>query len=386
VVVARRQGDRLHLSQHRFTYLPMEGEQNWMVPVTLARWDASGQCSEQTFILEAAALDIDIPEGTTAYKLNFGQTGFYRVEYDDADLASLGKMVQDGTLPYTDRWGLQNDLFALVRAGRRAPAVYLDFLGQFDGEDQYLPLVSIGGHLQYLESILTGALRERTRQTGAGLSGRVLESIGMTPGDDEPHTLAALRSQTLWQAVCWDVESAVAFCTEHFERLMARNNLHPDIARSVMHAGAREQGAAALAWFKGRFAEAPSEHERMNILAAMTAFTQWELIEEALEFVLEKVPPRNQFIPIAAAADNPAAMPRMWDWYQQHLERLETFHPLLYERVITGIVPLGGMDREADVRDFFDAYIQKRPQFKDAVELALENLSINSRLRAAGGN
>jgi aminopeptidase N len=385
-VTARRQGGRLHLSQHRFTYLPMESDQTWLVPVTLACWNASGQRREQTFILETAALDIDLPADTVACKLNFGQTGFYRVDYDDADLAALGMKVRDGSLPYTDRWGLQNDLFALVRAGRRAPAVYLDFLGSFDNEDQYLPLVSIGGHLQYLESILKGALREKTRRIGAGMSGRVLELIGMVPGDDEPHTLAALRSQTLWQAVCWDVESAVAFCTEHFERLTAGINLHPDIARSVMHAGARKKGAAALAWFKDRFAESPSEHERMNILAAMTAFTKWELIEDALDFVLEKVPPRNQFIPIAAAAGNPEAMPLMWDWYQKHLGRLEQFHPLLYERVITGIVPLGGLGREEAVRAFFESYIQQRPQLKDAVELALENLAINSRLRGAGGN
>jgi aminopeptidase N len=382
IVIARRQGRRLQLSQHRFTYLPMEFEQRWMVPVTLACWDSSGQCREQVLILETATLDFDLPEDLAAYKLNYGQTGFYRVDYDEADLAVLGMKARDGSLPYTDRWGLQNDLFAMVRSGRKAPAAYLDFLGHFDSEDQYLPLVSIGGHLQYLESILPGALRERTRRTGAGMSRRVLESIGMAPGDDEPHTRAALRSQTLWQAVCWDVDTAVGFCTEQFERMTAGRNLHPDIARSVLHAGAREKGAAALKWFEGRFAESPSEHERMNILAAMTAFTKWELIEEALDFVLEKVPPRNQFIPIAAAAGNPVAMPRMWDWYQQHLERLEEFHPLLYERVITSIVPLGGLGREDSVRAFLETYVQQRPQLKDAVELALENLEINSRLRA----
>jgi aminopeptidase N len=308
------------------------------------------------------------------------------VDYDETDLALLGMKARDGSLPYTDRWGIQNDLFAMVRSGRTGPANYLDFLDYYEEEDQYLPLVSIGGHLQYLESILPGALGERTRRIGAGMSRRVLASIGMVPGDDEPHTLAALRSQTLWQAVCWDVDTAVAFCIEQFDRMTAGRNLHPDIARSVMHAGAREKGAAALAWFKDRFAESPSEHERMNILGAMTAFTKWELIQEALDFVLEKVPPRNQFIPIAAAAGNPVAMPRMWDWYQQHLERLETFHPLLYERVITSIVPLGGLDREESVRAFFGTYVQQRPQLKDAVELSLENLEINSRLRAAGSH
>jgi tricorn protease interacting factor F2/3 len=165
--------------------------------------------------------------------------------------------------------------------------------------------------------------------------------------------------------------------------MMAEKRVHPDIARSVMQVGAREQGPVAMTWFKHRFVQSPSEHERMNILAGMTAFREWALVEEALAFALEAVPPRNQFMPIAAAAGNPVAAPRMWAWYQQHLGRLEAFHPLLYERVITGIVPVAGLGHEEEVKAFFQSYVPRRPDLKDAVELTLENLEINTRLRAA---
>ena len=162
---------------------------------------------------------------------------------------------------------------------------------------------------------------------------------------------------------------------------MSGKNVHPDIARSVMQVGALEKGEVALEWFKQRFAQAPSEHERMNILAGLTAFRQWELVEAALSFTLEAVPPRNQFIPIALAANNPQAAPEMWAWYGRHRERLEAFHPLLYERVITGIVPVGGLGHEAEVTTFFESYVARRPGLKDAVELALEHLQINSHVR-----
>jgi ribosome biogenesis GTPase len=62
---------------------------------------------------------------------------------------------------------------------------------------------------------------------------------------------------------------------------------------------------------------------------------------------------------------------------------LEEFHPLLYERVITGIVPIGCLGYESEVNTFFDAYLKEQPQLKDAVELALEYLKINSRLRSS---
>jgi len=382
LIAARRSGTSLQLRQHRFTYLPLESEQTWMVPVTLAYWTRSGQYREQAVIFEDETMTVDLPDDLTAYKLNAGQTGFYRVDYEDANLTGLGAKVLDGSLQYTDRWGLQNDLFALVRAGRRPLDAYLDFLRYFEKEDQYLPLVSMGSHLQYVDSIVQGDAREKTARAGAELSRRVLALIGMEPREGEPHTRKTLRNQMLWQAAGWDVAEVQKFGVARFEALLTGKTVPPDIARSVMQMGARETGATALAWFKQRFVESPSEHERMNILAGMTAFDEWGLLEEALAFVMETVPPRNQFIPIAAAAGNPVAAPRIWNWYHQHLDRLEAFHPLLYERVIIGIVPVGGLDHEAEVRAFFETYVQQRPNLKDAVELALENLEINSRLRA----
>ena len=51
-----------------------------------------------------------------AFKVNSGQTGFYRVRYRDAsDLAALEDLVREKRLSAEDRWGLQNDLYALVR-------------------------------------------------------------------------------------------------------------------------------------------------------------------------------------------------------------------------------------------------------------------------------
>jgi aminopeptidase N len=384
LITARRQANSLQLSQHRFTYLPYESEQTWKIPINLACWTRSGQCHEQALIFEDAGMAVDLPPDLAAYKLNYGQTGFYRVVYeDDENLSEIGKKVLDGSLSYTDRWGLQNDFFALVRAGRLALDDWLAYLRFYEKENAYLPLVSIAGHLQYAYNVVQGSAGQKTAEIGAELCRKVLTAIGMEPVAGEAHTLAALRNQILWQAAGWDVTEAVDFGVAQFQAMMADKHVHPDIARSVMQIGAHEKGPVALNWFKRRFAQSASEHERMNVLAGMTAFAEWALVEEAMSFVLEAVPPRNQFMPIAAAAGNPEAAPRMWAWYRQHLGQLEAFHPLLYERVITGIVPVGGLGHEQEAQAFFESYVQQRPNLKDAVELALENLEINSRLRLA---
>jgi aminopeptidase N len=384
LLTARQRGGRLVLEQKRFTYLAHEWDQRWMIPVTLSYWTDGGGSHDTVFIMDGQSLAVDLPAETAGYKLNAGQTGFYRVQYTDDNLDALGRRIQDGTLDYVDRWGVQNDLYALVRSGQVSLSRYLDFLGHYTNEDRYLPLVSIFGHLGHSHLVAGRKSRTAVLATGREMVERVLTRIGMTPDPSEPHTIGLLRGQLLWQAAQWGYEPAIDFSLDLFDRMLAGKRIHPDIARSVMQAGALRRKADALDWFIDRFAQTASEHERMNILAAMAAFDEWDLIEAALEFALESVPPRNQFMPVAAAGSNPAASDHIWNWYKAQRTRLEAFHPLLYERVITGILPIGGLEHAADVKTFFEGYLIERPQYKDAAELALENLAINGQMRAAG--
>ncbi|MFH2218277.1 MAG: hypothetical protein ABII68_01285 [Pseudomonadota bacterium] len=102
--------------------------------------------------------------------------------------------------------------------------------------------------------------------------------------------------------------------------------------------------------------------------------------DRASAYVLENVPDRNRFIPIASMAANPAATPGMWAWYVSHVEILEHSHPLLYERVIAAIVPVCGMGKVDAVKKFFEGYTPKKPVIRDVVRISLEKLSINTRM------
>ena len=66
---------------------------------------------------------------------------------DAANLAELGRRVQAKALSPEDRWGLQNDFYALVKSGEASLVEYLDFLSAYRHEAAYLPLVSIADNL-----------------------------------------------------------------------------------------------------------------------------------------------------------------------------------------------------------------------------------------------
>ena len=144
-----------------------------------------------------------------------------------------------------------------------------------------------------------------------------------------------------------------------------------------MQAGAFLGDLEALDWLMDRFQDSESEHERMNVLIAMGCCRTMDTMSRSLRYVLDNVPDRNKFIPIVSAGMNPNICPFLWNWYLSNLEELEGFHPLLYERVISSVVPIGGLSDPEGVKDFFNEYLKKNNVLKDAVNMSLERMEIN---------
>jgi tricorn protease interacting factor F2/3 len=382
IVEVNRDGNKLLLRQGRFTYLPNDSEQEWIIPLAIKIFYKNGNSKTITDLLDSRRIDMDIGRDAVAYKVNHEQNGFYRVKYGNKkDLEELGKRVANKELCPEDRWGLQNDLYSLVRSGDFSMDDYLDFLLYYANEDAFLPLTSIAGNLFHAYLVVEGAGREKVASIGKSLLEGVLLNIGYEPRPDEKHTTSILRDQVIWHATLYGSENVSEFAIGKFETLMGGKRINPDIMRSVMQVGALTGDKDVFEWFDKRLGSSESEHERMNMLGALGCFKDTSLIEKAQQYALDKVPNRNKFIPIGYMAANPYAIPYMWEWYVFHLEELEQFHPMHYERVIGGIVPVSGIGKEAEIKAFFEDYMTKKDKAKDVIKLSLERLEINCRLK-----
>jgi tricorn protease interacting factor F2/3 len=262
---------------------------------------------------------------------------------------------------------------------------YLTLLESYDMESADLPLTSIDANLFAAALVLKEGWWPSLASTGSRFVSKTLDRIGYEPSNGEPQTAAMLREQMLWHAALYDDEKVLAFTTDQFEALADHGSIHPDLARSVMQAGILQGGEKAFTFLCQRLESTNSEHERMNILMALGSQKDPDLIQATCNYTLEHVPDRNRFIPLVALCLNPHAIPLMWDWFLENVQTLETFHPLLYERVIAGVVPLAGMKNPDAVHDFFTAYMEKNPQTADVVKLSLEKLEINLAMQASAG-
>jgi len=384
LVEATREHGRLLLTQRRFTYLDNVPGPVWMIPVNVRVFDEKGGSREVATLFDREATELHIGADAVAYKVNAGQTGFYRVKYDDRDnLEHLGRLVSDRTLPLEDRWGIQNDLFAFAKSGAIPVQDYLEFLSHYRDEDAFLPLAGIAGNLFQTYLVMEGDRQEKAAALGRDLIEKLLARIGCEPDAEENHTTSMLRDQVILPAVIYGLENVADFAAHRFDALTRGKPVHPDIMKSVMQVGAWTGGEGAFGWFKERLATAESEHERRNVLAALGSFREKRSIDKARKYILEEVPDRNKFVPICHMALNPNAIPHMWEWYLSNLEALEQLHPVHYERVVAGIVPMCGLGKQEQVEAFFSDYIREKGTAEDTIHMALEKLAIFSRMRGS---
>jgi aminopeptidase N len=333
--------------------------------------------------MEAAEIRIDLGQGAAAFKLNDGQTGYYRVKYaDPSNLQQLGALVRQKILPPEDRWGIQNDLYSLVVAGEAGLEDYFAFLDHYREEDDYLPLASISANLSHAHFAADTGVATRIAALAGPWLATVLDRIGYDPSEGENRTITILRDQILFEAVRYASPSAEASGLKRFEKLRQSGTVHPDILRSVLQIGAWCGDARVFDWMDRRFRASPSEHERQTILTALGCFRGRAEIEKVLDYVLGSVPARNAFIPVAALAANRHATSLLWEWYVSRLSRIEQFHPMLYERVVAAVIPAAGLERSDEVRAFFTDYMRKTGRAAEVIRLSLERLEINLRLRA----
>jgi len=375
IIEAKRDGDQLIISQKRFTYLPNASDQEWVIPLTVKTFTKN--------VLDSKSTSLTIGNDTVAYKINYGQTGFYRVRYrDKANVRELGKLVSEKKLASEDRWGLQNDLYALVKSGAASFEEYLEFVSSYENEDAFLPLISIAENLFQTYLLAEGDKKETVASFGKSFLEKKLLMIGYEPVQDEKHTTSILRDQIIVHAALYGSKEVTAFASDTFDSLMRNQRVHPDLMKSVMQVGALQGNNQTFAWFTEKLMSTESEHERMNILAALGSFGGKSLIEKTRQYVLENVPDRNKFVPLSHLAANPRAMPSMWEWYVANVAQLEEFPPVHYERVIAAIVPVCGLGKQEEVKAFFERYLKQKNKAKDVIQLSLERLEINERMRA----
>ena len=373
----------LKLTQRRFLYdhLLDVGDQDptlWQVPVSIA---SDGPDRKQSLLASEREVNVSLGEVRDWFKVNAAQTGFFRVNYPREEWDRLRSAIEVGTLPATDRLGLQNDAFALMRAGYAPATLFLSVAEAYRGEDDSSVWSDLSANLRGLENLLGDEPFIAAYRSFAGsLYEPIVAKVGWDAKPGEGHLDSLLRSTVLASKGGFADAGLGAGARARFEQYVDDSaSLHPDLRGAVLGIVARDGDRSTYDTFWRLYREAGLQEEKMRLLGGLARFSQPDLVRETLERSLgEEV--RIQDTPLAIVATGGSLEGRdlTWEFMKENwaeLDRRYSGGGFAITRLVAVTMGFTTDARYQDVEAFFDAH--PTPGAARTIRQSLERIRLN---------
>ncbi len=265
-------------------------------------------------------------------KLNYGQSGFYRVKYSKENLSILGDLISNNGISPIDRWGLQNDLFKISKNEELSIENYLDFIKSYGKEENYLVLGSIYSNLRNIYFVFSqesfwSRIWPNFRNHFKSPFRRILNKLGWEPKPDELQRDSLLRELCIRYLAFVEDSEVLHIGKEKFsDYLKGETGLHPDIKSPVFLMVAANGDEKIYEKLLALYSKSQSPEEKRLVLLSIGQFRDPKILRKALDFTLSPKF-RVQDLPIvfSSVAYNPHSRKILFDWVKTNWKRLETY-------------------------------------------------------------
>jgi len=283
--VCRDGRQRIAMKNERFTvHDPSAKPLQWPVPVAVGRPDAAAH--GDMVLLDPGGTEIDGGRCGETIKLNVGDVGYYRVQYDPATLARLTRSM--ASLAPADRVNLIADTWAMVEAGRAAPSAFFDLLGAMAGDDGravWDQVLRVLGRVDHLQRGRPG--RDAFRAWARAVVRPVFDRVGWDAAAGEDGDRPLLRTRLIRMLGDFGDAEIIAEAERRFAAFLAAPaSVPPALRDPVMHLAGRTAGRATYDTLVTLSRQAASTEERMRYYYALAAARDPQLAETTLRFAL----------------------------------------------------------------------------------------------------
>ena len=390
-VRATRGQDRIELaaSQGRFLYENVLGARSgddtlWHVPL---RASTSGEAQPSSILMDGrtGSLDLDVapPESKDAwFKVNPEQSGFYRVNYASEDWDRLRPAIQQRLLPPADRLGLQNDAYALSKAGFLPVTQFLELAQAYTDETDAYVWSDLAANLGGLDTVLSDEpYYDRFQEFARQIFRHAGRRVGWTVRPDESHLDALMRTTVLSGLGKYDDEEALGEAGSLFASYAQDpNSVHADLRSVVLNLAAKQGHRTSYDTIWELQERATLEEEKVRLLTALTHFETAELLNETLRRSLlpDEVRAHNTVRIVARAASNRHGRDLTWEFVKANWEEFDR----RYSKGGFGLMELVSItarfatqEKLDDVAKFFEDH--PTPAAERTVRQSLERVRLN---------
>ena len=384
-----RSGDSVEITaeQIRFTYDHLVEPQRsddalWHVPLSAQAHD--GQPTSRLMDERSVTMRLPLSSGATNegwIKVNPEQTGFYRVNYSPEDWTRLRPAIQGLLLSPTDRLGIQNDAYALAKAGFLQATEFLALAEAYAGETDASVWSDLAANLGGIDTLLADEPYYTRYQAFAR---RIFQPVGQRVGwvaqPGEGHLDALLRSTVLTELGGYGDEEALGQASELFDRYLKDTSaVHPDIRKVVFSLAAKRGDRSTYDKMWDLYGRVEMEEEKVRFLGALTDFNQPELLDESLERALSpKVRVHDTVRMVAGVASNNAGRDRAWEFLKANWPEFDRRYGeggFALMELVSITSRFTTQEKLDDVKEFFQ--LHPTPAAERSLRQSLERVTLN---------
>ena len=331
LVSARADGDRVTITQQRFTYEGSEpGAQRWAIPLRV-RVHTGASSETRSLLLDGDSTTFDASPDALVV-LDAGGEGFYRISYPRE---WRDRLVDAGVLQPLERFGLVDDLWAAVLAGRAPAGDLLSLARKLRGEQDLVVWRVLVSVLRGIARLVDGDALARLRTEIAAVLAPTFERLGWEPAAGDDARTRQLRGLVL-DAMGTLVEdpSVIARARE----TNTDSGTDPDVAAACIAIVARGR-RRDLRRVRAARVRSPTPQAQLRYLYAMGMFPTEELALRAVRYAMsDAVRPQTGPFVIQRALRSREHGPLVWVFVRDHWDEVRARFPgTLLPRLVEGV-------------------------------------------------
>ena len=376
-------GSTIHLEQDRFLYTRDDTTDAtiWSVPVVLKVGSGSG-VSEIRYLLEEKSSEVKLDSPADWVVVNAGGSGFFRARYTKDMLKSVSSSMFSN-LSSIERYGLVDDTWSSVMAGRTSAADFLEFARSFQLETDLDVWTVLSGCLSGLEKLVEGEAENQYRAVVRDLAQPGLDRLGWEPGDtDSPRDLELRGLFIRLLANVGNDDLALENAGDlHDSYLRDAGSVEPNMAAAVTGVVASKGDTAKYDLFLEKYRNPSTPQEERRYQSALSAFPGEAEMKRTLAMTLDGTV-RTQDAPylLAVCMRNKYQGHLAWDFVKENWDKInEAFPSNSIVRMLSGVTSLSQDEQAADVLEFFENH--DVPQGQLTLQQTLEKLGVNVAFR-----
>ena len=378
----------VRLGQRRFLYDNILGEAKrpdttlWKAPVTIAR---GGSKKTAALLLETRSATAEAPAGRGTddwIKVNAGQTGFFRASYATRDWERLRDAVEQQALPPGDRLGLQDDAYALMRAGYIPATQFLSLARAYVNETDASVWSDFSTNLRGMENLLLDEPCLGQYQKFAGsLFAKAAKTVGWEARKGEGHLDALLRSTVLGAKGSFGDASLTEEAQRRFAAYLQKpESLRPDVRGVVVGlvAQAGDKGMYETLW--EQYKKADLQEEKNRFLGGLTRFQDKRLLGRTLKQAIgPDVRVQDGVLVITGVGGNQHGRDLAWSFMKENWKEIDRRYGsggFAITRLVAVTGAFTSMERHEDVERFFKD--NPTPSAARTIQQSLERIRLNA--------